>query len=410
MHRSYKITTISDYGYSETPFHAPTTYNGDNLTYDSNGNLIEDGEFTYIYNDANQISEVRYKDNNSLVEKYWYDAEGRRIKKENSAGELTYYINKYFEIENGTITTYFFRDDERVAKQSVNGTDWYLPDHLGSTNLLVNESGIEVERTEYFPYGQVQFGGSEKYGFTGQENDANTGLMYYGARYYSPEYRIFIQPDTMLPSLYNPQALNRYSYTLNNPVKYTDPSGHVVQIVAAALTAGALATLISIGTQVYNAEGDFSQVSYSEAFAVGAVTSVSVAVGCMVAGAAVGAFAVEGTLEALAISEGVGAVTTNVCQETMEYSYGVGDSEFDLTEIGVESGKDVFVSLFCKGVKIDAGTTKYVNTKDNVKTDTYNQALDTGKEVTIQTTAKVIINAISDSNDDDSDKKNNDNI
>ncbi|MBB6402702.1 YD repeat-containing protein, partial [Methanococcus maripaludis] len=78
-------TTISDYGYSETPFHAPTSYNGDNLTYDSNGNLIEDGEFTYIYNDANQISEVRYKDNNSLVEKYWYDSEGRRIKKENSA-------------------------------------------------------------------------------------------------------------------------------------------------------------------------------------------------------------------------------------------------------------------------------------------------------------------------------------
>ncbi|MBB6402496.1 RHS repeat-associated protein, partial [Methanococcus maripaludis] len=176
-----------------------------------------------------QISEVRYKDNNSLVEKYWYDSEGRRIKKENSAGELTYYINKYFEIENGTVTTYFFRDDERVAKQSVNGTDWYLPDHLGSTNLLVNENGSEVERSEYFPYGQVQSGGSEKYGFTGQENDANTELMYYGARYYSPEYRIFIQPDTMLPSLYNPQALNRYSYTLNNPVKYTDPSGHYVE-------------------------------------------------------------------------------------------------------------------------------------------------------------------------------------
>ncbi|AEK19818.1 hypothetical protein GYY_04735 [Methanococcus maripaludis X1] len=100
---------------------------------------------------------------------------------------------------------------------------------MGSTNLLVNESGSEVERTEYFPYGQVQFGGSEKYGFTGQENDANTGLMYYGARYYSPEYRIFIQPDTMLPDPYNPQALNRYAYTLNNPVKYTDPSGHYIE-------------------------------------------------------------------------------------------------------------------------------------------------------------------------------------
>ena len=36
-------------------------------------------------------------------------------------------------------------------------------------------------------------------------------LMYYGARYYSPEYRIFVQPDTLLPDPYNPQALNRYA-------------------------------------------------------------------------------------------------------------------------------------------------------------------------------------------------------
>jgi RHS repeat-associated protein len=75
----------------------------------------------------------------------------------------------------------------------------------------------------------VQSGGLEKYGFTGQENDANTGLMYYGARYYSPEYRIFIQPDTMLPDPYNPQALNRYAYALNNPVKYTDSRGHYIE-------------------------------------------------------------------------------------------------------------------------------------------------------------------------------------
>nr|WP_094229256.1 RHS repeat-associated core domain-containing protein [Methanolobus psychrotolerans] len=107
--------------------------------------------------------------------------------------------------------------------------EWYLSDHLGSTTLLVNESGLEVERTEYYPYGQVQSGGLEKYGFTGQENDADTGLMYYGARHYSPGYRVFVQPDTMLPDVYDPQALNRYAYTLNNPVKYTDPSGHYVE-------------------------------------------------------------------------------------------------------------------------------------------------------------------------------------
>ena len=52
--------------------------------------------------------------------------------------------------------------------------------------------------------------------------------MYYGARYYSPGYRVFVQPDTMLPDPYNPQYLNRYAYCLNNPVKYVDPSGHIV--------------------------------------------------------------------------------------------------------------------------------------------------------------------------------------
>jgi RHS repeat-associated protein len=113
-----------------------------------------------------------------------------------------------------------------VAKETAGDMEWYLSDHLGSTTLLVDENGSQVERTEYFPYGAIESGGSEKYGFTGQENDADTGLMYYGARYYSPEFRVFVQPDTLLPDPYNPQALNRYSYCLNNPLRYTDPSGH----------------------------------------------------------------------------------------------------------------------------------------------------------------------------------------
>jgi RHS repeat-associated protein len=218
--------TISSYGYASVPFHAPVSYNNESLDYDANGNLVEDEDFIYTYNDANQLSEVHYAGNSSLVEKYWYDANGQRVKKQNSAGEFTYYVNQFYEIENGTATSYFFRDDERIAKQTDEGMEWYLSDHLGSTTLLINETGLEVERTEYYPYGEVQSGGLEKYGFTGQENDADTELMYYGARYYSPEYRVFVHPDTMLPDVYNPQALNRYSYTLNNPVKYTDPSGH----------------------------------------------------------------------------------------------------------------------------------------------------------------------------------------
>lgn len=56
--------------------------------------------------------------------------------------------------------------------------------------------------------------------------DASDGLLYYGARYYDAQLGRFISADTIVPSAGNPQSLNRYSYALNNPVRYTDPSGH----------------------------------------------------------------------------------------------------------------------------------------------------------------------------------------
>jgi RHS repeat-associated protein len=62
--------------------------------------------------------------------------------------------------------------------------------------------------------------------FTGQKLDS-TGLYFYNARYYDPAIGRFISADTIVQSISNPQVLNRYSYALNNPLKYTEPSGHV---------------------------------------------------------------------------------------------------------------------------------------------------------------------------------------
>jgi len=50
--------------------------------------------------------------------------------------------------------------------------------------------------------------------------------MYYGARYYQPYLNRWLSPDTIVPDPANPQSLNRFSYALGNPVRYTDPSGH----------------------------------------------------------------------------------------------------------------------------------------------------------------------------------------
>src|SRR5689334_12144096 len=52
------------------------------------------------------------------------------------------------------------------------------------------------------------------------------GIYHYGARFYSPYINRFLSADTLVSNPANPQSLNRYSYVLNNPLKYTDPTGH----------------------------------------------------------------------------------------------------------------------------------------------------------------------------------------
>jgi RHS repeat-associated protein len=107
-----------------------------------------------------------------------------------------------------------------------------LQDHLGSTTGTVNTGGTAASTISYFSFGAVRFSTgalpTDKK-FTGQRLD-NTGLYYYGARYYDPVIGRFISPDTVVQSPSNPQTLNRYSYCLNNPLIYTDPTGHEVYV------------------------------------------------------------------------------------------------------------------------------------------------------------------------------------
>lgn len=62
--------------------------------------------------------------------------------------------------------------------------------------------------------------------FTGQEYDEETGLYYYGARYYDAVIGRFISADSLIPSAVDSRAWNRYAYAANNPVNYVDPTGH----------------------------------------------------------------------------------------------------------------------------------------------------------------------------------------
>jgi len=145
--------------------------------------------------------------------------------------ETTYYISQYFmQIRNSSGVynyTYIWVNGKLLARKNPDGSKWfYHPDHLGSTTLITNETGGVVEETTYLPFGDVNSGGEEEtHLYTGKERD-DTGLYYYEARYYYAYMRQFVEPDTVIQDPYNPQNLNRYSYVLNNPYKYVDPSGN----------------------------------------------------------------------------------------------------------------------------------------------------------------------------------------
>jgi RHS repeat-associated protein len=81
----------------------------------------------------------------------------------------------------------------------------------------------------YLPFGGTRWESGATptdFQFTGQRKEAGFGLYDYNARYYDPLIGRFVSPDTIVPEAKNPQDLNRYSYTRNNPIRYTDSTGH----------------------------------------------------------------------------------------------------------------------------------------------------------------------------------------
>ncbi|OGW69572.1 MAG: hypothetical protein A2036_04275 [Omnitrophica bacterium GWA2_50_21] len=184
-----------------------------------------------------------------------YDSVGSRIKK-TAGGTTTIYLGKDYEVEGATSTKYVFFGDRRITTKKSNGDIFFThTDHINSTNVVTDSSGNQSMLLEYDPYGETAtFTGSAdlKHKFTGQEKDDSTRLYFYAWRYYDSQLGRFIMPDTIVPEAFNPQDLNRYSYVNNNPIKYTDPTGHKgfwkkfwKAFVGAAV--GALITVLTFG-------------------------------------------------------------------------------------------------------------------------------------------------------------------
>ena len=181
----------------------------------------------YGYNDAGHLHAVTDIDLNGANRTFSYDLNGNMT----AGSNTTVYVNDLYEIINAAATKYIFAGNLRIAK--IAGTDikYFHKDHLGSSTVMTNASGLSVETSEYLPYGgnRDQSGTSvSDYKFTDQELDTSTGLYNYDARIYDPVIGRFVSADTIVSHPFDPQGLNRYSYCRNNPLIYVDPSGHSI--------------------------------------------------------------------------------------------------------------------------------------------------------------------------------------
>ena len=199
--------------------------------------------YTQQWNAENQLSVVT-NTVNSAVTRFAYDADGKRVVQTLPNGSRTVYVSSLEVSITGTqrITkTYYVAGAQMVAMRVISSTGNVLyfihGDHLGSTSLVtcggtggcngIPYQGVVAQQL-YQPYGVPRWISGTlptDVGFTGQRVDA-TGLMFYNARYYSAGIGRFASADTVVPQAGDPQALNRYSYVNNSPLKYIDPSGH----------------------------------------------------------------------------------------------------------------------------------------------------------------------------------------
>ena len=133
--------------------------------------------------------------------------------------------------------------------------EYFLTDQLGSVILALDATGNPIAGTQqrYMPFGQPRFNNTPvtDFAYTGQRdldmqgNSFSLGLMDYNARFYDAYLNRWSQPDSIISYEDGPQGLDRYSYVLNNPFRYTDPSGHQV-LVGVAVDAGLILLVATV--------------------------------------------------------------------------------------------------------------------------------------------------------------------
>ncbi len=201
-------------------------------TWDSNGNLLSNGVNTYSYDYANRLTSVVGALSSSS---YVYNGLGDRLQQTVDGVPTNYTLdlnNSLTQVLDDENATYLYGLGRIGAYEPDGYWQYYLGDALGSVRQTTDAVNAITMTRSYAPFGAVTSSAGDRrpFGFTGEENDL-TELVYLRARYYDPNTGRFINRDSYAGSLTNPASQHRYTYTENNPVNYTDPSGHYIDTI-----------------------------------------------------------------------------------------------------------------------------------------------------------------------------------
>ena len=144
---------------------------------------------------------------------------------------------------------------ERVSVDKSEESSYYLYDGRNSVTGILTETANLTNSYQYDSYGNLTSGtadGVNYYGYNGESTNVKTGLQYLRARYYNAENGTFTTEDSDLGTTENPLTRNRYDYTTNNPLNYSDPTGHSLWSRIKSTAKKAAKAVKSVGKKIVN--------------------------------------------------------------------------------------------------------------------------------------------------------------
>ena len=200
-------------------------------TYDANGNLTKDlnkGITGITYNCLNLPNAVTFSDGSTIT--YIYSADGTKLRTVHKIGSVTTTTDYCGNVIYENNTAKLLLTGEGYISLSDKKYHYYLQDHQGNNRVVVDKDGNVKETNHYYPFGGVfaSTGSVQPYKYNSKELDTKKGLNWYdyGAREYDAVLGRFTTMDPMAEKYY---AVSPYTYCVNNPIKFVDPTGMLTE-------------------------------------------------------------------------------------------------------------------------------------------------------------------------------------